>query len=72
MINGIYPCGLDKGFGLKFFIGSRVWQETFAEGWRKNQPKRGEYSNKDEDNTMNILNDKNNHILCMSKLLKFH
>ena len=39
-----------KGHGLKFCVGSRVWQET-VEGQRRYQPKH-EYNNKDEDNNL--------------------
>ena len=61
MVNGIrtiYPYGLKKGFGQKFYVGSRVWQKTPKESWRTNWLKCCEYNNKDEDNSPNILNDK--------------
>ena len=38
--------------------GSQVWQQTPEEGWRMHQWKH-EYNNKDEDNSPNMLNDKN-------------
>ena len=62
MVNGIrtiYCCGLDKGFSSKFCVGSQVWQETSKEGQRMHQPKHCEYENKDEDNSLNTLNDEN-------------
>ena len=58
VIRTIYTRGLNKSFGLKFRVGSQVWQETLEEGRRTNRPKR-EYNNKDEDNSPNTLNDKN-------------
>ena len=61
MINGIGtsdPRGLNKGRGSKFCIGSRV-RQTPEEGQRTYQPKRCEYTNKDEDNSSKIQNDKN-------------
>ena len=63
MVHGIRasnPHGLNKGHGLKFYVGSWVWQETFEEGWRIYQSKCCEYSNKDEDNCLKTLHDKNN------------
>ena len=30
----IYPCGLNKGFSLKFLKGYRLWQRTSEEGQR--------------------------------------
>ena len=48
-----------KGFELKFSVGSRIWQETLEEGWKTHRPKRCEYNNKDEDNSLNTINDKN-------------
>ena len=62
MANGIRtinPCGLNKGFVSKFFVDSRVWQETPEEGWRIHRLKHCEYNNKDEDNSLNTVNDKN-------------
>ena len=61
MFNGIrtiYPHGLNKGFGLKFRVGSRIRQETHKEGRRMRWLKRFEYNNKGEDETLNTLNDK--------------
>ena len=48
MVNGIrtiYPDGLNR---VQF------------EGWKTHRPKRYEYNNKDVDNSLNILSDKNN------------
>ena len=56
-IRTIYPCGINKGFGLKFCVGSWVWQET-PEDQRIHQLKHSEYNNKDENNSLNTLNDK--------------
>ena len=50
---------LNKGHGLKFHVGSWVRQETPAEGRRTHWPKHCEYDNKDEDNCLKTLNDKN-------------
>ena len=61
IINGlrtIYPCGLDKGFSLKFCVGSRVQHEPPEQGQKAYKPK-CEYNNEDEDNSPNILGDKN-------------
>ena len=57
------------------YVGSRVQQETPEEGWRTYQPNCCEYNNKDEDNSLKILNDKNSKGLCATtpKTLKqFH
>ena len=55
----IYPSGLNKGFGLKFCVGYRVWHETPGEGRETHRPKRCEYNDEDEDNSPISLNDKN-------------
>ena len=55
-IRTVYPCGLNKGFKSRFYIGSRVRHETQEEGRKKYQSKRCVY--KDEDNNPNVLNDK--------------
>ena len=47
----------------KFCVGSQVRQETLVEGWRTYQLKRCEYNNKDEDNSLKTLNDKNHQAL---------
>ena len=51
------PCGLNKGCGSKFCVGSWV-QQTPEKGRRTYQPKHCEYNNKDEDNSPKNLNDK--------------
>ena len=53
------PYGLNKGHDLKFCVGSQVQQATLKEGWRTHWLKRCEYNNKDEDNSLKTLNDKN-------------
>ena len=61
MANGIRtgdPRGFNKGRSLKFFEGSRVWQ-TPEEGRWTYRPKRCGNNNKDEDNSLKTLNDKN-------------
>ncbi len=61
MANGIRtgnPCGFNKGHSSKFREGSRVWQ-TPEEGQRTYQPKRYRNNNKNEDNSLKTLNDKN-------------
>ena len=63
----IYPNELNKGFSSKFCVGSWVWHETPEEGRSMHQLK-CEYTNKDEDISLNILTDKK--IYCM--LLKFY
>ena len=66
MVNGIRAtdsCGLNKVRGSKFCVGSQVWQETPEEGERTHWPKWREY-NKDEDNSLKTLNDKNMKQLC--------
>ena len=60
MVNGIRisdPCGLNKECGLKFHVGSKV-QQTTEEGRWTYRPKRCEYNNKDEDNSLKTLNAK--------------
>ena len=54
-IRTICPCGLNKGFSLKFCLDSQVRHEKPEEGWRVHRPKHCEYSNKDEDSSLNIL-----------------
>ena len=66
MVNGIRvssPCGIKKGRGLKFYLGSQVWQETPEEGQRTYRLKHYEYNNKDEHNSLKTLNDKNHQAL---------
>ena len=60
MANGIRtggPCGFNKEHSSKFCEGSRV-RQTPEEGRRTYWPKRGN-NNKDEDNSLKTLNDKN-------------
>ena len=52
------PRGFNKGCSSKFRVGSRV-QQTPEEGRRTNRLKRCGNNNKDEDNSLKILNDKN-------------
>ena len=61
MANGIRtgdPRGFNKGRSSKFREGSRV-RQTPEEGRRTHWPKHGENNNKDEDNSLKNLNDKN-------------
>ena len=50
-----YTDDLNKGRGSKFRVGPRVQQTP--EGRRTYQPKRCDYNNKDEDNSLKTLND---------------
>ena len=50
--------GLNKGHGSKFCVGSWVCQETPEKGRMTHWPKRCEYNNKDEDNSLKTLKDK--------------
>ena len=62
MDNGIRtgdPRGFNKGRSSKFREGSRV-RQTPEEGRRTYRPKRCGNNNKDEDNSLKNLNDKNN------------
>ena len=56
-IRTIYPSRLNNRLGLKFCVGSWVWHKTSEEGWRMHQPKHCEYK-KDEDNSVDTLNNK--------------
>ena len=61
MINGIRigdPRGFNKGHSSMFRAGSRV-QQTPEEGWRTYWPKHCGNNNKDENNSLKTLNDKN-------------
>ena len=61
MANGIRtgdPLGFNKGRSLKFHLSSRVWQ-TPEEGQRTYWLKHCGNNNKDEDNSLKTLNDKN-------------
>ena len=62
MVNGIriiYLRGFNKGFGLKFCVGSRIWHETPEQGKSAHQPIRCVLINED-DLSPNILCDKKN------------
>ena len=52
------PRGFNKGCSSKFCVGSWVWQ-TPEEGRRTYRPKHCGNNNKDEDNSLKTLNDKN-------------
>ena len=52
------PRGFNNGRSSKFHEGSRV-RQTPEEGQRTYQPKRRGNNNKDEDNSLKTLNDKN-------------
>ena len=72
MVNGIRasnPCGLNKGHGSKFYVGSQVRQETPEEGERTHWLKR-EYNNKNEDNSPKTWNDKKKHNISFAFLIK--
>ena len=61
MANGIRtddPCGFNKGCGSKFCEGSGI-RQTPEEGRRSYRPKRCGNNNKDEDNSLKNLSDKN-------------
>ena len=58
-IRTIYPCGLNKEFSSKFCRGSQVQHETLEGSQRTHWPKCCEYDNEDEDDSSNILSDKN-------------
>ena len=62
MANGIRtgnPRGFNKGRSSMFYVGYRV-QQTPEEGWRTYWPKHCGNNNKDEDNSLKTVNDKNN------------
>ena len=64
MANGIRTgdsCGFNKGRSSKFCVGSQV-QQTTEEGRRAYRPKHCGNNNKDEDNSLKTLNDKNSNI----------
>ena len=61
MTNGIRTgdtCGFNKRRSSKFRVGSRV-RQTPEEGGRTYRPKYCGNNNKDEDNSLKTLNDKN-------------
>ena len=55
-IGTVYPFGLNKRFSPRSYEDSRVRHETPEEGRRTYRPKSGEYNNKDEFNSPNIIN----------------
>ena len=54
------PCGFNKGHSSKFHVGYQV-QQTPEEGRRTYQLKRSKNKNKDEDNSLKTLTDKNHY-----------
>ena len=73
MANGIRtgdPHGFNKGCSSKFREGSRVWQ-TPEEGRRTYQLKHCGNNNKDEDNSLKTLNDKNQKFLFLTQKVLF-
>ena len=56
-ITTIYPHGLNKS--SKFCVGSQVQHKTLEEGQRMHRLKYCRYNNEDEDNSPNIISDKN-------------
>ena len=54
----VTPIDSIKGRSSKFCEGFRV-RQTPEEGWRTYRPKRCGNNNKDEDNSLQTLNDKN-------------
>ena len=61
MVNGIrtiYSRGLNKEFGSRFRVGSRVRQKTPEGGQKMHRPKGCEYNYKDESNIPNTLSNK--------------
>ena len=52
------PRGFNKGRSSKFRKGSPV-RQTPEESWKTYRPKRCGNNNKDEDNSLKTLNDKN-------------
>ena len=52
---------LNKRCGLKFRVGSQIWQDTPEEGWKVYWLKY-KYNNKDEDNGPKTLNDKKTNV----------
>ena len=53
------PCGSYKGFSWRFCVDFRVRHESPEEGQRSYPPKRCDYNNKDEINSLTILNNDN-------------
>ena len=63
------PCGFNKGCSSNFCEGSRVWQ-TPEEGWRTYRPKHCGNNNKDEDNSLKTVNDKNITVLFSNRIFQ--
>ena len=64
MFNGsrsIYPSGLNKGFGSKFCVGSRVRHETPEEARRTHRSKHCGYNYKYEDTSPNTQSGKDHY-----------
>ena len=55
------PRRFNKGHSLKFCVGSQV-RQTPKEGWRTYWPINCGNNNKDEDNSLKTLNDKNSNL----------
>ena len=82
MVNGTRasdPCGLHKGHGSKFCVGSRVQLVTPEEGLWTYRLKHCEYKIKDEDNSPKTLHDdKNNndnlhlHLVILFQVFLLH
>ena len=73
MVNRIItgdPCGFNKGCSSKFRVDSRV-QKTPEEGQKTYQLKHCGNNNKDEDNSLKTLNDKN-HQASSKKFRQLH
>ena len=64
MVNRIWivkPYGLNKGFGSRFCVDSRIWHETPEEGRGAYHLKRREYKNKSKVISLNIISDNTIH-----------
>ena len=55
-MNSIYSCGLNKGIGSKFTEYYRLQQKAHEEGLKTQRPKRCEYNDQDEDNSLWRIN----------------
>ena len=64
LIISLYPLRLNKEFGSKFLVDSRVRHETPEEARRIQRPKRCEYEYEDNDNRPNTQNNKNHQASC--------
>ena len=65
----VYSFGLNKGFGLKFWVVSQFQQETPEESQKMHEPKHCEYNNKDEDSSQSTRNDENYHASSKKNLV---